>query len=93
MGAICVECEQEMGRGVGCTSATVELGGNAVDRLPYREGRPCHDCAVTYGQFHHLGCDWERCPQCGGQLISCNCWWTDEDDDEDDFAWFDQTAS
>jgi hypothetical protein len=25
------------------------------------------------GQLHHLGCDMERCPFCGHQLISCPC--------------------
>jgi hypothetical protein len=35
--------------------------------------RPCHDCAVVKGQFHVVGCDVERCPLCGGQLIGCEC--------------------
>jgi len=33
----------------------------------------CHDCGAKEGQLHELGCDMERCPFCGGQLISCSC--------------------
>ena len=38
-----------------------------------RVKKVCHDCGVEEGQLHHLGCDMERCPFCGGQLIACSC--------------------
>ena len=34
----------------------------------------CHDCLAEPGQLHELGCDMERCPFCGKQLISCGCY-------------------
>ena len=34
---------------------------------------PCPDCAVELGAVHHLRCDQERCPACGGQLVGCDC--------------------
>ena len=36
----------------------------------------CHDCNCREGEFHLPGCDMERCPFCGGQLISCDCCYT-----------------
>src|SRR4051794_7171666 len=35
----------------------------------------CHDCGVEPGGLHHLGCDVQRCPSCGDQLICCDCPW------------------
>ena len=37
------------------------------------KGLSCHDCRAEEGQLHLLGCDMERCPNCGRQLISCDC--------------------
>jgi hypothetical protein len=41
--------------------------------MPTLQREICHDCDVEEGQLHLPGCDMERCPICGGQLISCGC--------------------
>lgn len=35
--------------------------------------RACHDCGTPFGEVHHLGCDMEECPKCGGQYFICDC--------------------
>lgn len=59
--------------------------GLPVNRIPYGAPQewpdmgpeyardPCGDCSAARGQIHLHGCDIERCPVCGGQLISCGC--------------------
>jgi len=50
--------------------------GTSMPAIPYEPTDPdqrCHDCNVKIYGYHHLGCDMERCPKCGGQLISCGC--------------------
>jgi len=63
------------------------IGGALRPRVRYGEEQddwgadrqPCHDCAVLKMQFHVTGCDVERCPNCGGQVITCECPYEDND--------------
>jgi len=46
---------------------------NYIDKFGFDDEDTCHDCGVHIGQKHDYGCDNERCPLCGGQLIGCGC--------------------
>ena len=68
---ICQLCKQVMKEVDGCIVQTVYCNDTAYARIPASED--CSDCGAKAGQVHHYGCDQERCPACGGQLISCSC--------------------
>jgi hypothetical protein len=72
----CRACAREMldeGR-EGCLP-TLLIGGKLHNRLPHGTDAydvdDCNDCGVQLGAVHHVLCDRERCPVCGGQLIAC----------------------
>jgi hypothetical protein len=78
----CDICSREMAPGGGCSATHVGTSekGPWVKRVAYgeepedwgaAEGRDCHDCNAGPGQLHHDGCDVERCPGCGRQMLQC----------------------
>jgi len=81
--ATCIDCNLEMTTADGCTLSELKIDGEVFARRSC-ERRRCHDCNARPGRFHHLGCDLERCPRCGDQLITCGCWTDGEDEPEDD---------
>jgi len=60
-------------RECGCDPETLKTAVKRLAAPSLAEKRTCHDCGVAEGQLHELGCDMERCPFCGGQLITCDC--------------------
>ena len=65
----------------------VDETGKTWERIPFSDGdcgfdgeRTCHDCGARPGEVHLDGCDSERCPKCGGQMMMClvggsDCQW------------------
>ena len=87
--AKCEYCNKDMLKANGCIRVPIKHNGKEYE--PIKVGDPgdwlygwdenarCGDCGAKVGNFHHPGCDNERCPVCGLQLISCDC----IDDSED----------
>ena len=73
---ICKHCRKKMSPFSRCSVTTFTLSdGRKVKRRPYRDisTSSCPECNVKSGSCHHHGCPLERCPMCGGHIVTCKC--------------------
>jgi len=57
--------------------------GVSYARLPYGSetfrapveaaSQPCRHCCTIFGKLHEPMCDYEQCPKCNWQIMSCDC--------------------
>jgi hypothetical protein len=70
----------------GVSYARVPYGSETFRQPVEAEHGPCRHCNTLKGKLHEFNCDYEQCPRCGWQLMSCDCefvgheWRNDEDD-------------
>jgi hypothetical protein len=41
--------------------------------------QPCRHCSTILGKLHEPQCDYEQCPKCNWQRMSCDCVFEDEE--------------
>ena len=78
--AKCDFCKKDMTKAKGCLEGELKIDGEWYKRRTdsifdglIDSTKACHDCAAEPGHYHHRHCDAEKCPKCGGQLLSCGC--------------------
>lgn len=80
--AVCEYCGKVMLDGKGCIPSVYidRISGNKVPAYKFGEEPgcenvtdPCGDCGCEPGYYHHVSCDIEKCPVCGGQALLRSC--------------------
>ena len=77
--AQCDYCKKDMvdNKTETCIFSQVKIDGKVCQRNSehFDINKRCHDCNIVNkkGNYHHYGCDMERCPKCKYQFAFCDC--------------------
>lgn len=55
----------------GCSASEIYVEGESFDRIAQKPPMACKSCCTPPGEIHHIGCEKEKCPLCGGKLFEC----------------------
>jgi len=86
--AVCQYCGREMTKAKACVLVPVVHKGEKYKPVKFGQEEDdwglerYPDSVVKKDGYHHPGCDIERCPVCGRQLISCGCVDSSDDDEK-----------
>ena len=53
--------------------ARIPYGQQTFMKIPNAMTEPCRHCNTIYGKFHEPDCDYEQCPKCNQQKMTCEC--------------------
>ena len=53
--------------------ARVTYGQETFRNASIAQAQPCPCCSTLLGQLHEPLCEYEQCPKCGRQVMSCDC--------------------
>jgi hypothetical protein len=56
----------------------VEYGAETFRDAKEAASQPCRHCCTILGKLHEPMCDYEQCPKCNWQRMSCDCEFDDE---------------
>lgn len=72
---VCETCQMPMDAGTpGCEAHWIKYNNGIILGVVSHDGKArCSNCHVKPGEPHHSICALEKCPNCGGLIISCDC--------------------
>lgn len=70
-------------RAEGVTYLRIPYGSETFRDPAEAASTPCRHCSTIAGKLHTPRCDYEQCPKCNRQCMSCDCEFDNEDGDLD----------